>query len=209
MCSSDLVGGTGADAVAAARAALEAGRFEEAATAFGAIADANGGVGARVAEAVAHYEAGDLYEARKAAEAALVVDAKNVPALNLLGLALSDSGQVDTGLQKLEAARTLSSGVWKARVLVNIALTRIDRGETAAASAALTEAKGLVGDNVVILGAIGDAEGALAGLSGKDAGVGPMLGKGDVRGARAVGRRGGGGGAHPARSLNCSAASRA
>jgi hypothetical protein len=54
------------------------------ASAYGALADAGGGVGARVAQAVALYETGDLAEARKAAEAALAKDPKNVAAANVL-----------------------------------------------------------------------------------------------------------------------------
>jgi len=45
--------GTASDAVSAARVALDARRFEEAASAYGAIADAGGGPSARVAQAVA------------------------------------------------------------------------------------------------------------------------------------------------------------
>jgi tetratricopeptide (TPR) repeat protein len=178
------VGGTGADAVAAARAALDARRFDEAATAWGAIADAGGGAGARVAQAVALYEAGDLVEARKIAELAIAADPRSVAAGNVLGLALVDSGSVAAGITRLETARANASGVWRARILVNLALALLDRGETGKANAALAEAEPLVGGDATVAAALAQARGAVAGLAGRDEGVGPMLGRGDTRGAR-------------------------
>lgn len=179
------VSGVATDAVTAAKAALDARRFSEAATAYGALADAGGGVPARVAEAVAHYEAGDLLDARKAAEAALAKEPKNVAAANVLGLALVDSGSVDAGMAKLEATAASASGAWKARVLINLALARLDRGDTTKALATLTEAEGLTGGDAVLTTAIYNARSTAAGLSGKDNGVGPMLGRGDTKSARA------------------------
>lgn len=178
------VGGAGGEAVAAAKTALDARRFEEAASAYGAIADANGGVGARVAQAVALYELGELLEAKKAAELVLAKEPKHAAAGNVLGLALVDSGAVDAGVERLEATRGYASGPWKARVLVNLALAHLDRGDAAKARAALDEAKGLTGGEAALDAAVAWAAGAVAGLSGKDEGVGAMLGRGDLKGAR-------------------------
>ncbi len=178
------IGASAGEAVAAARAALDARRFDEAAAAYGALAEAGGGVGARVAQAVALYEAGDLVEARKAAEQALAKDPKNVAAGNVLGLALVDSGAVEQGIARLEAARGQASGAWKARLLVNLGLAYLDRGEAERARTALGEAKGLTGGDPVLGAAILDALAAVDGLAGKDQGVGPMLGRGDLEGAR-------------------------
>ncbi|MFN7147357.1 MAG: tetratricopeptide repeat protein, partial [Myxococcota bacterium] len=179
------VGGSGTDAVNAAKAALDARKFDEAATAYGALADAGGGVGARVAQAVALYEAGDLVEAKKAAEKALAKDAKNVAAGNVLGLALVDSGAVDEGIRRLEATKAVATGPWKARVLVNLGLAYLDRGHAEKARAALEEARGLAAGDAGLTAAVTDGLSAVSGLSGKDNGVGPMLGRGDLKGARA------------------------
>jgi hypothetical protein len=185
--------GTGADAVAAARVALDARRFEEAASAYGAIADAGGGPSARVAQAVALYEGGELRAARTAAEQALAKDPKNIAALNVLGLALVDSGAVATGIEKLEAARALATGAWKPRIFVNLALAWLDRGEAERARVALQEAQGLTAGDAALSVAVSDALAAVNGLSGKDQGVGPMLGRGDVKGARAQAEKASGG----------------
>lgn len=187
--------GTADEAVAAARTALESRRFDEAASAWGAIADAGGGAPARVAQAVALYENGELRAARAAAEQALAKDPKNVAALNVLGLALVDSGAVEAGIAKLEAGKSLASGPWKARLLVNLGLALLDRGAGEPARAALTEAQGLTGGDARLNGAIADALAAVNGLAGKDQGVGPMLGRGDVKGARVQAEKATGGAA--------------
>ena len=56
------------DAVTQARHAFAQGRFEEAATAWGAIADAGGGATARLAQAMALYEGCLLYTSDAADE---------------------------------------------------------------------------------------------------------------------------------------------
>lgn len=187
------VTGTADEAVAAARAALDAQRFDEAASAFGAIADAGGGVPARVAQAVALYESGELRAARTVAEQALAKDSKNLAALNVLGLALVDNGAVEAGILKLEAGKALASGPWKARILINLGLALLDRGAGEAARAALTEAQGLTDGDSRLNAAVADALAAVNGLTGKDQGVGPMLGRGDVKGARAQAEKASGG----------------
>ncbi|MDP2305297.1 MAG: tetratricopeptide repeat protein [Pseudomonadota bacterium] len=187
--------GTADEAVSAARAALDARRFDEAASAYAAIADAGGGVSARVAQAVALYENGELRAARAAAEKAIEADAKSVAALNVLGLALVDSGAVEAGIAKLEAAKALASGPWKARILVNLGLALLDRGSGEAARSLLTEAKALTGGDARLDSAIADALAAVSGLTGKDQGVGPMLGRGDLKGARAQAEKATGGAA--------------
>lgn len=183
------LGSSATEAVAAAKDALDRGRFDEAASAYAAIADAGGGPAARVAQAVALYEAGALRPARTAAEQALAKDPRNVAALNVLGLAMVDSGNVEGGIAKLEEARRVATGPWKARVLVNLGLAQYDRGDAATAAALFQEAKGHAGDDPALLAAIADGLASVAGLSGKDAGVGQLLGKGDVRGARAAAER--------------------
>ncbi len=187
--------GSAEDAVAAANSALAARRFDEAASAYAAIAEAGGGVPARVAQAVALYEGGELREARVAAEKALAGQPKNVAALNVLGLALVDSGSVEAGIAKLEAAKALATGPWKARVLVNLALALLDRGEAEPARAALVEAQGLTGGDPALAAGVADALASVNGLAGKDQGVGPMLGRGDVKGARAQAEKATGGAA--------------
>lgn len=178
--------GTSADeAVVAAGEALAARRFEDAAAAYGALADAGGGVPARVAQAVALYEAGLLRPARGAAEQALAKDPKNIAALNVLGLAMVDSGVVEGGIAKLEEARRVASGAWKARVLVNLGLAHYDRGDAGKAVALFEEARPLAAGDPALEAAVADGIASVAALSGKDAGVGSALGKGDVRGARA------------------------
>lgn len=178
------VGGVATDAVADAQKALAAGRFDDAAMAYGALADAGGGAPARVAQAVALYEAGALRPAKKAAEQALALDPKNIPALNVLGLALVDSGQVEAGIGKLDEARKIADGRWKARVLVNLGLAWYDRGDAAKAGAYFTEAQPLAAGDPALEAAVADGVASVQSLSGKDAGVGQALGKGDVRGAR-------------------------
>ncbi len=178
------VSGTTVEAVDAARAALEGGRWDEAAAAWGAIADVGGGPSARLAQAVALYEAGAMAPARTAAEKALATRPKDVVGLNILALAMIDGGAVESGIARLEEARTLATGPWKARILVNLALAHYDRGDAAKALACLDEAVGSSGGDAQIDAQIASARTTVAGLSGKDAGVGPLLGRGDVRGAR-------------------------
>ncbi|MFZ5478508.1 MAG: hypothetical protein ACOZNI_17190 [Myxococcota bacterium] len=176
-----------AEAVDAAKAALDARRFDEAAAAYGALAEAGGGVPARVAQAVALYEAGEMQAARKAAEQALAKEPANVPAMNVLGLAMVDGGDVAGGLAKLEEAAKKATGEWKARVLVNVGLARYDRGDAAGAKAALDEARGLATGSLAQ--SVIDAQTTVAGLSGNDAGVGKSLGRGDLVGAKAAAKQ--------------------
>ncbi len=184
------VGGTGAEAVAAARAALDARRFDEAALAYGALADVGGGVAARVAQAVALYENGDLRPARKAAELALAQQPENIAGGNVLGLALVDSGAVEAGIQRLEATRALAQGTWKARVLINLGLAWLDRGQSEQARQRIQEASALAAGDPTLVAAAADALASVAGLSGRDSGVGPMLGRGETQQARAQAEKG-------------------
>lgn len=178
-----------ASAVADARAALEGRRFEEAAAAYGALADAGGGLPARVAQAIALYEAGELRGARAAAEQVLRSDPRNVLAQNVLGVALVDSGAVELGIAQLETARKTASGPLAARVLVNLGLAHYDRGDAERAAAFVAEAKPLAEGDPGLLAAVAGASATIAGLSGRDAGLGQLLGSGNVRAARASAQR--------------------
>lgn len=178
------------EAVREAKAALDKGDLERAASLYKALADAGGGVPARLAEAVALYESGQLRPARTAAEAVLKVEPKHLAAGNLLGLVLVDGGSVADGLARLEATRKLAEAAGArgtlARVTVNIGLAHLDRGDSAAARDALTRGKALaeeVGDGTTA-GAAALGLTAVAALGGTDSGVGAALSKGDLKTAR-------------------------
>ncbi len=183
------VDASAASVIADANAALAAGRFDDAAGMLGALADSGGGVPARVAQAVALYEGGDLRGARVAAEAAIKLDARNIACLNVLGLTMVDGGSVEHGLATLTTAQKVAAGDprWTARILVNIGLAKLDRGDRAGALSAFTAAK--TGGDAATLSAIAAGEVAAAGLSGNDSGVGQALGSGRTGAARAEAER--------------------
>ncbi len=177
------------DAVTLARHALAAGRYEEAASAWGALAEAGGGSVARIAEAIAHYEGGSVNNARIAAEKALALAPGDVAALNVLGVALVDGGARDDGLKRLREALQKASGPWRARVLVNIALACADGGDAAGAKAAIAEATPLTAGQPALAAALEGAKVSLAALEGTDAGVGRALARGDLSGAKATAQK--------------------
>lgn len=179
-----------ADAVDEARKALDSGDFTRAAELYEALANAGGGAPAWLACAVARYEAGELRSARTAAEAALKLDPRNLAAQNVLGLILVDGGAVAAGIEKLVAAEKAAAApgheAVHARVLVNLGLARLDQGDTAGARDALGRARTLaeqVGDGATAAAAARGIS-AAQGLEGTEVGVGSMLGKGDLKGAR-------------------------
>lgn len=180
------------DAVAEAYRVFDSGDFETAARLFESLADAGGGVPARVAQAIALYEAGDLRRAQKAAEQALSIDPKHLACGNILGLILVDSGAVLPGIEKLEATRALAVAAGnkavEARALANIGLGWLDQGDVDKAKAALTQAQQMAValNDAALQDAVADSMQALAGLSGQDQGVGQLLGKGDLKGAQAT-----------------------
>ena len=177
------------DAVVEAQAALGKGDFERAASLYHAIAQANGGAGAALAEGVARYEAGDLRGAKGAVEAALALAPRDAASKNLLGLILVDGGSVELGIKTLTEAASLAKDdpQARARVALNLALAALDQGRLAAAQAGFESARSAaaeLGDGR-LAGAASQGLMAAAGLAGSDAGVGALLGKGDIRGALA------------------------
>ena len=183
------------DAVAEAAKSLKEGRFDAASTLYAALAEAGGGAEARYWEALARYEGGDLRGARKAIEEVLKLKPESLSAVNLLGLILVDGGSVDEGIRRLtwvrDQALAANDPVSQAKALVNLGLAELDRGNAAAATALLQQAKELadrLGDQR-ILTAAADTLSAVSSLSGQDAGIGRLLGKGDTKGARAEAER--------------------
>lgn len=171
-----------------ARAALGAERFEDAAQLYAAIAEAGGGPRARLAEAVAWYEAGSVRAARAAVEKSLAKAPKELDALVLLGLCMVDGGQVEGGMAKLEEARGLARAQGRpeaeARALVNLGLAWLDRGEKDKATVAFQQVQAM-GADARSLQAASDGLHAVADLGGVEPGVGAKLGKGQTRSARA------------------------
>lgn len=179
-----------AETITEARAALASGKFAAAADLYGALAAAGGGVQARVGEAIALYELGDLRAARKAIDAGLLLAPAEPGALNVLGLIQVDSGALGEGLATLASARTKAAEQGRkgteARAIINLALARVDQGDAAKAAVEAEAALALateVGDAELIRAATG-AKTALAGLSGGDRGVGVLLGTGQTGTAR-------------------------
>jgi tetratricopeptide (TPR) repeat protein len=184
-----------ADAVAAGKAALAARDFEQAASLYHALFMANGGVQAALAEAVARYESGDLRGAKVAVEAGLTLAPKDVASRNLLGLILIDGGAVESGIKVLNdaaaAARANGDSGAQARIALNLALAALDQGRSAEAKAGFEQARVAaqsLGDGA-LAGAAAQGAAAAAGLSGSDAGVGALLGRGDIKGALAEAKK--------------------
>lgn len=176
-----------------ALAALRGGKFDEAATLYGSLAEAGGGAAARTAQAVALYEAGDLRAARVAAEDAARQAPRDSAALNVLGLVLVDSGRLAEGVARLEeakkAARSAGRPASEARAANNLALAHLDAGDPGRASKELDTAEALArdaGDPELTALATATRQG-LAALGGTDAGVGGLLGKGATGEARKTG----------------------
>ena len=179
-----------ADAVAAAQSALSARRFAESASLYRALAEAGGGWQARLAEGVSWYELGNLNEARKAAEAAVLIAPEEPAALNLLGLLYCDSGELVRGIEVLKKGRVSAKKqerkATEARVGVNLSLARIDQGDAKAAAAEAAAAVGLATDvgDAALLATAQSAQAAVAALGGTDSTVGSLLGKGQSATAR-------------------------
>lgn len=185
-----VVAANALETVTEARAALAAGKFAAAADLYGSLAGAGGGVQARVGEAIALYELGDLRAARKAIDAGLLLTPNEAGALNVLGLIQVDSGALSEGITTLEAARKRAAEQGRkgteARAVINLALARVDQGDAAKAAIEAETALAIatdVGDAELIRAATG-AKSALAGLSGGDKGVGVLLGTGQTGTAR-------------------------
>ena len=183
---------SGQEALEEAYRALTERRFDQAASLFRGIAESGGGDHARLGLAIAAYEAGDLRQARSAAEEVLKNVPKSLSAGNVLGLTLLDSGDVAGGVallqQVYDLAKKSGNKLVMARSSANLALAWLDRGEVAKAQAALDEASVLGTETGAadVIAAVEQSRAALAALSGKDGGVGQLLGRGDVRGARAA-----------------------
>ena len=179
-----------AETVTEAQAALAAGRFGDAAGLYRALAEGGGGASARVAEAIAYYEVGDLNSARYAVDLALDVAPKDTAAQNVKGLLLVDGGDVQKGIEMLKAAKASAHAAGRkaseARAGVNLARAWLDTGDT---KAALTEADtatklaGEAGESAVVAAA-GEVRAAVALLEGTDSEVGALLGKGQTGSAR-------------------------
>lgn len=179
--------------VEAAYSALADGRFAEAARAFGALADAGAGPVARYLHAMCWYEAGDLRAAARA-----VVGVELPSARNLDGLIRLDAGDQAGGMAVLRSIDRAADPALGARVALNLGLAHIDRGETRAAEAVLSEALDLarsVGDDALEravasnLAVVANLEGqpATTAPSGADAvllGVGEALRRGQPGAAR-------------------------
>ncbi len=186
-----VVDASAADTVLEAQAFLAAGRFAEAAALYGALADAGGGAAARLAEAVAWYEQGEIHGARRAADEAVRLSPQDPAALNIQGLLRVDGGNVVGGIEALKASKAAAQAAGRklseARARVNLALAYADQGDSAAALEEASAASALAtaeGDRGV-LDAARAATAAVAALSGTDANVGALLGKGQIKSARA------------------------
>lgn len=178
--------------VADAAAMMQAGKYRDAAGLYGSLADAGGGVAARVAEAVALYEAGFPRAARRAAEQALGLDKGNAAAANVQGLAMVDGGDVLRGLAVLEkAAARATSPRWRARLHANLGLARLDLGDRAGAGQAFAAARADAdpGEDRDTLAAVAAGEIAIAAMGGTDQGVSRALGSGKLSVARAEAER--------------------
>lgn len=182
------VSGDSAEAVGAAREALDKMDFARAASLYEALADSGGGVPARLSEAVARYEGGDVHGAERAAQQVLQAQPGNAAAANLLGLCLVDGGQVAKGITQLEAARVVAEragdAATVARTWVNRGLALLDQGDPKAAGAAFDTAAAAAPDRPDIAAAVAQGREAVKGLAGSDRGVGPLLARGKLADAR-------------------------
>ena len=144
--------------------AFAAGRLIEAAGLYDALADGGAGPQARVLQAVALYEAGEL---RLAAEALDGVSGDT--ATGLLGLILVESGAQAEGMKRLEQARRSADPAVAARAGLNLALAQMDRGQLKAAESSVTAARAYVSQSgdTTLEGPVRDAEAALAQLKGQ------------------------------------------
>jgi tetratricopeptide (TPR) repeat protein len=144
--------------------AFAAGRLIEAAGLYDALADGGAGPQARVLQAVALYEAGEL---RLAAEALDGVSGDT--ATGLLGLILVESGAQAEGMKRLEQARRSADPAVAARAGLNLALAQMDRGQLKAAESGVTAARAYVSQSgdTTLEGPVRDAEAALAQLKGQ------------------------------------------
>lgn len=174
-------------------AALRAGKFSEAASLYGALAEGGGGAAARTAQAVALYETGDLRAATVAAREAVRLAPGDTAALNVLGLVLVDGGRVAEGTRLLEEAKSRARATGRdaseARASVNLALALVEVGDVGRASREVDAAEALArqaGDSELLAVATG-VRAAVAALSGADAGVGGLLGQGATGKARQAG----------------------
>jgi len=181
-----------------AETALRDGRYDAAARAYRALADAGGGGPIRVLEAASWYEAGQLRLAERAAQAAIRAG-QGGEAEMVLSLALLDQGRGDEARAHLAQAEVAGSKQGdrrlQARVALALAILAMDQGEWSeaqtrlGAAAAHAEAAGDVTLQRVIAenqrtvasaqdgtGNAGDPEGAVA----------ARLRAGDAAGARAL-----------------------
>lgn len=178
------------DTVTEAQAALAAGRFADAAGLYRALAEAGGGAPARVAEAIAYYEVGDLNSAKYAAELALDAAPKDTAALNIHGLILVDGGDVTKGVEVLKAAKAAAHAAGRkaseARAQVNLGLAYLDQGDTTSALAEAEAAVALATEagEPAVAGAAAQVKAAVAAFDGADSQVGGLLGKGQSKSAR-------------------------
>lgn len=181
------------DALDAAAKALAERRFDEAALLYAALGNAGGGIPAHYWEALARYEAGDVRGARKAIEVVIAGAPESISANTLYGLILVDGGAVELGIQKLEWVRTQAQKTGdtavEARAVLNLGLARLDQGDAATATQLFQQAQSLAPQDAGLVAAAKDSLAAAAELSGRDVGVGRLLGKGDVSGARAEAQR--------------------
>ncbi len=176
------------EVVVAAREAFTAMDFGRAATLYAALADSGGGVPARLSEAVARYEGGDVHGAERAAKQVLAAEPGNLAAANLLGLCLVDGGKVREGLEQLERARAAAQRAGDqatvARASVNRGLALLDVGDPKGAAAAFDAALTAAADRPDIAAAVAQGREAVKGLEGSDRGVGQMLARGKLKDAR-------------------------
>ncbi|MEY3213042.1 MAG: hypothetical protein RIT28_3523 [Pseudomonadota bacterium] len=172
-----------------AAAAFAEGRLIEAAGLYDALADGGAGPQARVLQAVALYEAGEL---RLAAEALDGVPGDT--AMGLLGLILVESGAQADGMRRLEQAKRSADPAVAARAGLNLALAQMDRGQLQAATSGVAAARAYVSQSgdTTLDGPVRDAEAALAQLKGQAPPSGASalttlsdsLARGDLKGAK-------------------------
>lgn len=184
-------------AVEDAMAALADRRFEAAARAFAALADASGDPNLRYLEAVARYEGADLRLAERATRAGLARNPRHAPLLSLSGLVLADLGRGDEALAAFDGAEAGAAGdvALLARVSLNRGLVRLDRGEAGLAEASLRKAQdlgraahddGLVARATENLALVDQLRGRTSAGGDAIAVVSDKLRRGDVKGARAA-----------------------
>jgi Tfp pilus assembly protein PilF len=191
-----VVEATAAPAVEAAMSLLAARKFDDAARAFDALAEATSGADYRYLEAVARYEAGEVRLAERAAKAGLERRPGHAPLLSLYGLIQADLGRGDAALASLQSAESQGQAdrALLARVALNRGLVFLDRGEAAAADRSFQDAiaRGrVVGDAALVAQA--EENLALVGeMRGESAARDPVglvsdrLRAGDVAGARSA-----------------------